>query len=141
MRGMRPLVPTVARFPLVIVLFSCVILLINAFGFFNFFTNLSEFVPGIGAGHAVDQLSYMVAGRQLGGALVLLFALFYKDVRIMQLAWVIAIIRELVDLSLASNSAGMFWFVIVLLVAEVATVVYLERVARGKIAKYTATGQ
>lgn len=125
-------VSTVARFPLAIVLFSVLILLINAFGFFNFLTNLSDFVPGIGAGQAVDQLSYMIAGRQLGGALVLLFALFYKDVRVMQLAWVIAIIRELVDLSLAGNSTGMFWFVIVLLVAEVATVIHLERIARGK---------
>ena len=43
-------VSTVARFPLAIVLFSVLILLINAFGFFNFLTNLSDFVPGIGAG-------------------------------------------------------------------------------------------
>ncbi|MBI2053148.1 MAG: hypothetical protein HYT41_00165 [Candidatus Sungbacteria bacterium] len=132
-------VPTVGRFPLTIVIFSCVMLAINAFGLFNFLTNLSAFVPGIGSGMAVDQIAFMIAGRQLGAALVLAFALFYKNVRVMQLAWVVAIIREVADLALARNSMGMFAFVIVLLIAEVATFIYLGAIASGRIPKYIKT--
>lgn len=129
-------VPTVAKFPLAIVIFSYIMLAINAFGLFNFFTNISAFIPGIGGGLAVDQIAIMISGRQLGAALVLLFALLYKNVRVMQLAWVIAMIREIADLALAQNNTGMFAFVIVLLVAEAATLIYLNAIASGKVAKY-----
>ncbi len=132
-------VPTVASFPLPIVIFSFIILTINTFGFFNFFTILSGFIPGIGSNPGVDTIAIMISGRQLGVALVLVFALLYKHIRVMQLAWIIAIIREIADLALARGSAGMTAFVIVILIAEIATIVYLQKIASGQITKYVPT--
>lgn len=129
-------VPTVKRFPLAIVLCSYIILAINLYGLINFFTNLPAFVPGIGTGPAVDQIAFMISGRQLGVALVLVFALLYKHVRVMQLAWLLAIIRELVDLALARNSTGSVIFVVAILIVEVAIFIHLGKIASGKVAKY-----
>ncbi|MBI4225269.1 MAG: hypothetical protein HY617_02975 [Candidatus Sungbacteria bacterium] len=136
-------VPTVARFPLAIVVFSCFLLAINAFGLFKFFTDLSGFIPGIGSGPAVDQLAFMISARQLGAALVLLFALFYKNVRVMQFAWFVAIIREVGDLSamLIRGDMSSSVFVIVILIAEVATFIYLGMIASGKVAKYARSNR
>ena len=73
------------------------LLLVNIFGFVNFLFNMSGFFSGIGTGSPVQQLSYMIAGRQLAVTVVFALALFGKIVRFMQLAWFLAIIREISD--------------------------------------------
>lgn len=44
-------------------------------------------------------LSYTIIGRQVIPIMLFIFALFYKDVRVFQLTWAFAFIRELADLS------------------------------------------
>ena len=80
----------------------------------------------------------MLAGRQPAVTVVFALALFGKNVRFMQLAWFLAIIREISDAAgtLARGMPFVTVFVIVVLVAEIAAFIYTGAIASGHVAKY-----
>jgi len=136
------LVPTVNKFPLPMVIFASLLLLINVFAVANFLFNMAGFMPGLATGEAsaVKEVSLMLSGRHLGPVILLLFALLYKNTRVMQLAWFVVIVREVFDmlgtLARGDAGAGALIFVIVVLVAEIAAFIYTGAIASGHVAKY-----
>jgi len=48
----------------------------------------------------------MLGARNLGSGFILAFALLYKNVRILQAVWILAIIREIGDLIAALAAGG-----------------------------------
>ena len=130
-------VPTVAKFPMPIMVVGTLLLLINLFFLGNFLFNLQGIFPGLGNSGVVQQLQYMLAARQLGMAVVFGLALFGKNVRFMQLAWFLAFIREVGDLAgglALGNNPGLF-FIIPLIVIEIAAFIYTGAIASGHVAK------
>ena len=134
----------VTKFPLFIVIFSFVILAFNLFGLFNFLTNLAGFIPGLsGTMSSLHQAASMLSGRQIGVVSVMLFALYYKDIRVMQLAWVLAVIREVSDLiaTVLRGEVGISVVIGVLILIEIVIIVYLQSIVSGKVVKYNPSGQ
>lgn len=136
--GFTTVVHRVDRFPFSIRLLGYALLLVNIGGFVSFLTNLQGFAPGLPENSSVDQIGYMLAGRQLGVAIVFALALFGHNIRFLQLAWGLAILRELADIAgtIARGQTGASIGIGVLLVAEIAIFIYLGAVATGRIAKY-----
>lgn len=136
------LVPTVNKFPIPMVIFASLLLLINVFAVANFIFNMSGFMPGLATGEAsaVREVSLMLSGRHLGGVVILLFALFYKNTRVMQLAWFVVIIREVFDmlgtLARGDAGAGALGFVVVILILEMVAFIYTGAIASGHVTKY-----
>lgn len=131
-------VSTVRRFPIAMVVFGWFLVAINTFFGVMFLINAAGVIPGLAAGGADQQAAIMLAGRNLGQALLLAFALLYKDVRVMQFVWLMAIIREVFDLAAAliRGTGPSPLIIIVVLGIEVAAVIYLGAIATGRVAKY-----
>lgn len=135
-------VPTVAAFPVAIVVFGWFFVVVNTFFGVAFLTNPASVIPGLGSVGADQQAAIMLAARNLGQALILAFALLYKNVRILQFVWLMAIIREGLDLVAAlvrgSGPSPMVTVVLfsVVLIAEFAAFVYLGAIASGRVSKY-----
>ena len=131
-------VPTVSRFPLPIMIFGGVMLAINVVAFLAFLLFPGRVIPGFAASNMVQEVGFMLAGRQLGATAVLALALFRKNVRLFQLAWLLAILREVTDAAgaLVSGSYGGAALGAVFLIAEMAAFIYLGRIASGHVAKY-----
>jgi len=116
-------------------------LLVNFSGLFMFLTNLDGIVPGLKGSNteAVQQLAYQIGARQFIPIVIFLFAIFYKDVRVFQIAWLIALIREIGDFAGAManhpSTAGLI-FIVVCMVLEISSFIYLGMIASGKIQKY-----
>ncbi|MGH9157260.1 MAG: hypothetical protein ACRD1K_15805 [Acidimicrobiales bacterium] len=129
-------VPKVEHFRWFILLVAYPLLVVNLFGFANFAVNLNGFAPGIGTGTSVDQVSYMLAGRQLAVALVFALGLFSRRVRLMQLGWGLAIIREFADMAgtIARGQTAGALAIAALVAIEVAIFVYLGALASGRAA-------
>lgn len=137
----KTVVSKVDKFPLPMVIAACLLLLINFSGLFMFLTNLDGIVPGLKGSNAeaVQQIAYQIGARQLIPIVIFVFALFYKDVRIFQIAWLLALIREIGDLAgaLANHptQAGIIIIAVCMLI-EIASFIYLGMIASGKVAKY-----
>ena len=56
--GFATVVPTVPRFPMAIMVFGSLLLLINLFFLANFLFNFQGIFPGLGTGGVVQQLKY-----------------------------------------------------------------------------------
>ena len=84
----------------------------------------------------VQQLAYQIGTRQFIPIVIFLFAIFYKDVRVFQIAWLIALIREIGDFAGAManhpSTAGLI-FIVVCMVLEISSFIYLGMIASGKI--------
>lgn len=141
MSNFKTIVNKVDKFPLPIVIGACFLLLINFSGLFMFLTNLDGIVPGLKGSdtEAVQQLAYQIGARQFIPIVIFLFAIFYKDVRVFQIAWLIALIREIGDFAGAManhpSTAGLI-FIVVCMVLEISSFIYLGMIASGKIQKY-----
>ena len=131
-------VPTVERFPVPILILGSLLLLVNVFGFFTFLFNLSAMAPEIGTNASAQAVGILIAGRQLAVTIVFALALFGKNVRFMQLAWSLAVIREIADAAsmvVQGNYVGLPFFA-ALLIAEISVFIYLGAIASGHVAKY-----
>ncbi|MBX7162741.1 MAG: hypothetical protein K1X49_03540 [Saprospiraceae bacterium] len=141
MSNFKTIVSKVDKFPLPIVIGACFLLLVNFSGLFMFLTNLDGIVPGLKGSNteAVQQLAYQIGARQFIPIVIFLFAIFYKDVRVFQIAWLIALIREIGDFAGAManhpSTAGLI-FIVVCMVLEISSFIYLGMIASGKIQKY-----
>jgi len=139
-------VRTVPRFPLPMVVFTYLLLLFNLLGLVLFLFSINGIVPGLAglSSGTVQQLSYRIAGRQLIPILLFVFALTYKDVRVFQLAWAMALIREISDVAgfLATGESVFVLLIIyaLFMVGEIAAFVYLGRIASGHVTKYLPQG-
>ncbi len=141
MSNFKTIVNKVDKFPLPIVIGACFLLLVNFSGLYMFLTNLDGIVPGLKGSNteAVQQLAYQIGARQFIPIVIFLFAIFYKDVRVFQIAWLIALIREIGDFAGAManhpSTAGLI-FIVVCMVLEISSFIYLGMIASGKIQKY-----
>ncbi len=139
-------VRTVPRFPLPMVVFTYLLLLFNLLGLALFLFSINGIVPGLAglSSSTVQQLSYRIAGRQLISILLFVFALTYKDVRVFQLAWAMALIREIADVAgfLATGESIVVLLIIyaLFMVGEIAAFVYLGMIASGHVARYLPQG-
>ncbi len=135
------IVPKVNKFPLWILIPAYILILIGFYGFSLYLFSLKDSVPGLSGATdiAIQQLSFQVAGRQIIPVIIFIFALFYKDVRVFQLAWFVAFIRDLGDVlgfTSAKAAFGSIAFILFLMVIEIASFIYLGMIASGKVAKY-----
>lgn len=80
------------------VIFGWFLVFTNAFFGASFLTNAASVIPDLAATGADQQAAIMLAARNLGQALILAFALLYKNVRVLQMVWLMAIVREVLDL-------------------------------------------
>ena len=141
MSNFRTIVNKVERFPLPIMIGACLILLVNFSGLFLFLTDLEDIVPGLKGSNseAIQQIACQISARQLIPIVIFLFAIFYKDVRVFQIAWLIALIRETGDFAGAMSNhpstTGLI-FIVVCMVLEISSFIYLGMIASGKIQKY-----
>lgn len=128
------------KIPLPIMIFSGLMLVINVVAFFGFMFYLPATIPELGAISTGQELGFMLAGRQLGATVVLALALFSKNARLLQLAWLLALLREATDVagSLVSGNYAGITGEAVFLAAEIATFIYLGRIASSRIAKYAS---
>jgi len=128
------------------VVFAYLLLLFNLLGLVLFLFSINGIVPGLAglSSGTVQQLSYRIAGRQLIPILLFVFALTYKDVRVFQLAWAMALIREISDVAgfLATGESVFVLLIIyaLFMVGEIAAFVYLGRIASGHVTKYLPQG-
>jgi len=132
-------VPTVAKFPIAIVIFGWFLVMVNTFFGISFLTNPASVIPGLESTNAVLQATIMLGARNLGSGFILAFALLYKNVRILQAVWILAIIREIGDLIAGLAGGGGVagaTIVVVILVIEIAAFIYLGLIASGRISKY-----
>ncbi len=131
------IIPNVRRFPIAMLVFGWFLVATNAFFGIMFVVN-ADVIPGLAASGADQQAAIMVAGRNLGQALILGFALQYKNVRVLQFVWLMAIIREVFDLAgtLIRGSGPSPAIIAAVLVIEVASFIYLGAIASGRVAKY-----
>jgi hypothetical protein len=83
----------------------------------------------------------MIVAHQAGQALILGFALLYRDVRVLQAVWAIAIVREAIDLWARLDAGGGLSPVViaVLLGLEVAAFVQLGRMASWRVGQYATS--
>lgn len=88
----------VRRPPLWIAVVGWVLVLANVSVVATMLVDGSGLIPGIGASGADRQALVMIAGRQLGQAVILAFALVYRDVRPLQAVFAMAFLREAFDL-------------------------------------------
>lgn len=130
------------RVPLPITVLTFLLLAVNVGGFFFMLTDLDQVVPGLGDSAAVQQAGYMMAARQLGVAFVFAIAYFSKQVRLMQLGWGLAALREMGDMPGAVAQGGAIGGVAMaaLILIELAIVAWLHAVATGRIARYANPG-
>ncbi len=142
----KTVVSKVDKFPLIMIIGACLLLLVNFSGLYMFLTNLTGIIPGLAGSDsdAIQQIAYQISARQFIPIVIFLFAIFYKDVRVFQMAWLLAIIREIGDF--AGNmtnhpaTAGLI-FVCVCLLVEISSFIYLGMIASGKIPKYIKTNK
>lgn len=141
MSNFKTIVSKVDKFPLFIIVGACFLLLVNLSGLYLFITNLEGIVPGLKGSNpqAIQQIAYQISARQLIPIVIFLFAIFYKDVRVFQIAWLIALIRETGDFAGAManhpSTAGLI-FIVVCMVLEISSFLYLGMIASGKVQKY-----
>ncbi len=110
----------------------------NISGGIAFLTGPSAIIPGLGFAGPEQQASIMIAARQLGQGVMLAFALLYKNVRTLQFAWLMVIIRESIDLAarLISGQGLSPIVIVVTIVLEIAAFIYLGAIASGHVARY-----
>ena len=127
-------VPTVDRFPLWILIVGGLLVLANLGGSFSF----TGAIPGLGTSGPDQQAATMLAARQLGQAFILLFALLYRNVRVLQAVWFMTIIRECIDLiaRLTSGQGLSPIFIVITIAIEIAAFIYLGAIASGHVARY-----
>lgn len=141
----KTVVSKVDKFPLLIIIGACSLLIVNFLGLFLFSTKLAVIVPGLNGlnSEAIQQISYQISARQLIPIVIFLFALFYKDVRVFQMAWLIALIREIGDFAgnMANSHPSQTGLILisVFMIIEIASFIYLGMIASGKIPKYIKT--
>jgi hypothetical protein len=94
--------------------------------------------PGVGSSGPDRQALIMIAARRLGQAVILAFALLYRDVRVVQVVFAMAFLREAFDLRARMQSGAGIQpaTVVVMLVIEVAAFIHLGAIASGRSPKY-----
>jgi hypothetical protein len=126
----------VDKLPLWIRVIGWLLVLVNVMGSVSFVTNASAVIPGLGTTGPEQQAATMIAARQIGQAAILAFALLYRDVRVLQAAFVMVIIRESIDLvaGLISGKGLSPIMIGVTIALEAAAFIYLGMIASGRVA-------
>lgn len=134
----KTVVPTVRRFPIWIYVVGGLLVLANVAGSVGFLTGPSALIPGLEFKGPGEQASMMIAARQLGQGLFLLFALLYRNTRTLQMVWAMVIIREGIDLaSILISGQGLSPIMVGVTIAiELAAFVHLGAIASGHLKKY-----
>ena len=119
------------QLPRWISIFGWLLVVANVSGAITMFGDASGLIPGIGSTGPDEQALSMIAARQLGQALLLAFALLYRDLRVLQLVWVMVFIREAIDLwaRLVSGAGIDPKLVVVTLALELGAFVHLGKLS------------